>query len=537
MTTAMEGIFAHIEQMRRETSRDMAAEHKAELGQFFTPAPIAQAMAAMLECREPVVSLLDAGAGAGALFAAAVTALCRRPESPRAIHVTAYEVDPGLMDCLFQTAALCRAECERAGVTFTAEISCADFLESAASLLGGSLFGPPASRLYHCAILNPPYRKIHTASRHRKWLRRIGVETSNLYTGFLAAAMRLLAPGGEMVAITPRSFCNGPYFKTFRQELLQTMTLRRLHVYDSRQEAFSKDDVLQENIIFRAVKGVQDAGNVVLSRSDGPRAPQVSVREAPYAQVVRPGDPEAFIHIAPEEQDRETARRIMRLPCALSDLGLEVSTGRVVDFRAREWLRPQPELGAAPLLYPTHLRDGGIRWPKANFKKPNALMVSEATQALLVPNENYVLVKRFSSKEQARRVSATVYEAGAAPGPAVGFENHLNYFHAHGCGLDLPLARGLAAFLNSTRVDAYFRQFSGHTQVNATDLRSLKYPTARQLRVLGQQAPRPLPQEELDVLIEVELRDTEVPVAEAPSHLIHFNGDQFLSPHQTKSHT
>ena len=47
------------------------------------------------------------------------------------------------------------------------------------------------------------------------------------------------------------------------------------------------------------------------------------------------------------------------------------------------------------------------------------------------------------------------------------------------------VARGLAAFLNSSVVDLFFRQFSGHTQVNATDLRSLTYPTTGQLESLG----------------------------------------------------
>ena len=58
-------------------------------------------------------------------------------------------------------------------------------------------------------------------------------------------------------------------------------------------------------------------------------------------------------------------------------------------------------------------------------------------------------------------------------GKRAGFENHLNYFHENGEGLPLDLAKGLAAFLNSDAVDQYFRIFSGHTQVNATDLRNL----------------------------------------------------------------
>ena len=43
-------------------------------------------------------------------------------------------------------------------------------------------------------------------------------------------------------------------------------------------------------------------------------------------------------------------------------------------------------------------------------------------------------------------------------------------------------------YLNSTVVDSYFRQFSGHTQVNATDLRGLRYPSRGQLYKLAESA-------------------------------------------------
>ncbi len=58
----------------------------------------------------------------------------------------------------------------------------------------------------------------------------------------------------------------------------------------------------------------------------------------------------------------------------------------------------------------------------------------------------------------------------------LGFENHLNVFHEDKHGLPETLAYGLAVFLNTTAVDENFRRFNGHTQVNATDLRLMKYP-------------------------------------------------------------
>ena len=114
-------------------------------------------------------------------------------------------------------------------------------------------------------------------------------------------------------------------------------------------------------------------------------------------------------------------------------------------------------------------------------------------------------MRRFSAKEERRRVVAAIYDADRVSPLPVGFENHLNYFHQSSTGLPMVAAKGLAAFLNSTLVDTYVRQFNGHTQVNATDLRSLSYPTMHELEALGAQVGEEFPsQSELDRLIDVQ---------------------------------
>jgi len=81
----------------------------------------------------------------------------------------------------------------------------------------------------------------------------------------------------------------------------------------------------------------------------------------------------------------------------------------------------------------------------------------------------------------------------------VAFENHLNVFHVSGHGLDEDLAKGIAVWLNSSVIDKFFRTFSGHTQVNATDLRTLRFPTAAALRDLGRSSV--MSQVEVDSLV------------------------------------
>ncbi len=95
----------------------------------------------------------------------------------------------------------------------------------------------------------------------------------------------------------------------------------------------------------------------------------------------------------------------------------------------------------------------------------------------------------FFSKEEKRRIVASVVNpASFAGATALGFENHLNVFHWGREGLPEDIARGLAVFLNSTAIDEFFRRFNGHTQVNATDLKLMKYPSRAILCALGKWA-------------------------------------------------
>jgi adenine-specific DNA-methyltransferase len=493
--------LAIAEEARRDQSGALDRVRRSQLGQFFTPPSTARLMASTSSHRRERLRLLDAGAGVGALTAAWVNEICSRSVRPKEIILTSYELDEALVPALRQTLTACEEACAAVGIRCKWEVRATDFIESAVDMLDAGLFQTEPAK-FDVVILNPPYKKFRSESRTRQLLRRLNIETSNLYTAFLALAVMLLDKGGELIAITPRSFCNGPYFRPFRKHFLQNVNLTRLHVFESRDHAFRDDDVLQENLILHAVKGMPQQALVSISESHTPDEPTERRRSVPFERVVRPNDSESFIHLVPDENGHALAERMETLPCTLEALGLAVSTGRVVDFRARRWLRAETSSETVPLIYPTHFENGLVRWPKANYKKPNAILYNAESATLMVPAGVYVLVRRFSAKEERRRLVAAIFDPEYVPCNVVGFENHVNYFHERGAPLDRTLAWGLSMFLNCTPLDTYFRQFNGHTQVNATDLRSLRYPTRAALTEMGRR-PRDLlpPQNVLDTLV------------------------------------
>lgn len=471
--------LALIDDIRLEANTKLNPSNKSILGQFMTPASIAQFMASLLT-ENNNVELMDCGAGIGTLTIAAAKKL------KNINSIEQWEIDPIMREYLENsTKAL--------GLPF--KIHNEDFIEDAVK----NILNSAGTRFTH-AIINPPYKKINSNSAHRKLLRTVGIETVNLYTAFLALTILLMKDDGQIVAIIPRSFCNGTYYKPFREFIMKHCAIAHIHLFESRVSAFKDDAVLQENIIIKLIKGGSVA-KVEVSSSEDNHFTNFKQFEFEPNDILSCNDPERFIRIPTSDLHLEFGESKL-FEHTLGDLGLQVSTGPVVDFRSRQYLLSVPTEHSIPMPYPHHFSDGKIEYPKAHKKYPNAMVYDESIKKQFWPAGYYVLIKRFSSKEERRRIVAFFIEPDSFKSDLIAFENGWNVLHIAKNGIEKMVASGLTCFLNSTEVDNYFRVFSGHTQVNATDLRNMKFPSFATLAEIGQIYKSSMNQSEIDVVVE-----------------------------------
>jgi len=433
------------------------------------------------------ITLLEPGCGVGNLVSSFVDR--RNEKSPsHKLDIDLYEIEEVVFPYLEETMT----RIEESNPSTSVNLNRSDFIVDSCTNLSSPLFGTSTDRYSH-VIMNPPYKKINSKSEHRRMLSNIGFETVNLYTSFVLLSISQMRDGGEIVMIIPRSFCNGPYYKSFREYLFENIDIRQIHIFNSRNGVFFDDDILQENIILYGVKS-RDQNNVIVSSSDTSdfrlndegkyvtEGYDESLVE--FDTLVDPSDNEKFLHIVTSPIDFLVRKRMVGFTSSLSDLDLMVSTGPVVSFRMREDLHEESSNENNPLLYPSNLRNWSIDFP-GDSRKPNFISRSERSKGYLWKNDGYfLLVKRFSSKEEKRRISCTIYD-GSLPGEYIGFDNKLNVFHRNKKGLDQEVVFGLFTYLNSTLLDNYYRHFGGHTQVNSTDLRNIGYPSINQLKQIG----------------------------------------------------
>ena len=469
---------------------DTAEPHRRQLGQFFTPVSVARFMAALVHPARSVRRLLDPGAGTGILACALCEALPANAGGP--VHVDAYEVDDVLAPLCTASLSYAREFVAKRGVTLSFTVHRSDFVTGNARLLSPGLFDAEPSGFYDVAIANPPYFKLQKDDPRARATASVVHGQPNIYALFLALMARLLVDQGAMVTITPRSFTTGDYFRRFREDLFRQVIPEAVHLFHSRKDAFRRDAVLQENVILKCRKRrPSPSAAVVISTSHGASdLDRPTRRRVGLASVVDLNSSALTVHIPADDADDEVAGFVRSWPLNLHRLGLEVSTGPVVAFRANRFLRSEARRGEihVPLLWLQHIRPMIVSWPLRTCTKPQHIHNCPESRRLLVPNATYVLLRRFTAKEERRRLTATPLGRAELPGSWIGLENHLNYVHRPGgSGLDDDEAIGLAALLGTALLDRYVRISSGTTQVNAAELRRLPLPEQTHLVELGRQ--------------------------------------------------
>lgn len=432
------------------------------------------------------IRILDPGAGLG-ILTAAVCDRIRSLKAPRRVNVTVFETDPLLWSPLEENLRTCQRELRQAGHEMDYELHREDFIAAAAPLFSGPcLFDESGlGGGFTTVIMNPPYFKVRRESPHARLLDSIIHGQPNAYAFFMALGAVLLTRDGELLAITPRSFCNGLYFRAFRQWLLDRLPLRHLHLFESRTDVFRDADVLQESVITRWSVHPTDDERITVSSSVGKElGPETGSTVCRAGEIVDKSDRQWTIRIPVSEEDRGALKTVEGLPTRFSETGLRISTGPVVAFRATEFLVDEAQrAGSVPLLWPHNVRPFSVQWPLHRRNKPESIAHCDASRKLLIQTRNCVVLKRFSSKEERRRLTAGCLLRSCFETEWLGLENHLNYVYHETRELTEEEVFGIAAVFNSRLFDQYFRIISGNTQINATEIRGLPFPS---LVVLGE---------------------------------------------------
>ena len=466
-----------------------------EHGQFLTPPNTAHYMAKRLGQIHSDATIIEPAIGSGVLACAVIEKLIKENQ-PTEIWLDAYETDEELCDVARDVLTLASKKAEQRGIKIHWQVFQEDFVLACLPEHQPSLFGREQSRrkTYDFVISNPPYFKLNAEDKRVKAIAGQINGHTNIYTIFIALSTKLLVSKGKACFIVPRSFCSGVYFSEFRRDLLRDVTPLAIHVFQSRNDVFKGDKVLQENVIFSFEKLSKPkeqrywAGsiNISISKDDSELKENVINRQVSFQHFLNDRDGQVFFRLPTGIHDEQILDAVDHWDGTLEKYGWQVSTGRVVPFRAEHLLKEKLTIGngTVPLLWMQNVKPYYVEYPLNQFDKPQAISTQDAE--LLVPNSNYVLLRRFSSKEDRRRLISAPLIGKDFNFEQIGFENHLNFIYSRRSVLLPSEALGLSALFNSAIVDRYFRIVNGNTQVNAAELRILSLPPVEVIRSIGE---------------------------------------------------
>ncbi|WP_294243710.1 Eco57I restriction-modification methylase domain-containing protein [uncultured Chryseobacterium sp.] len=481
------GVYA--DRLGNYYSNLVTTTHKKRNGQYFTPLNLANFIADFNQVKKKKVKLLDPGCGIGILSTILIQKLVLE-QNVNDIDLIAFENDPDIFTLTEANYEYLTKWLSKKNISFSYQLLKNDFILYNSSVLEGQKISSPE---FDIIISNPPYFKLSKDDIRKEVAKSVIYGQSNIYIIFMAISARLLKSNGQLIFIIPRSFCSGSYFRLFREEFLKYVNLNAIHIFDSRDKAFKKDNVLQENIILSASRNEKLSDyHVLLSSSiDLSDISKAFSKSYLISTLIDFNSEQKIIHIPLTNNDNEIIKLFKSWNGSLKKYGFEVSTGPIVDFRSTDLIKFVEDNSTIPLIWLHNVYQMQILWPNYKIKgKPKGqyLIDNELTQKRLFNKGNLILIRRFSSKDDLKRiVAAPITKDFFNNFGKIGIENHLNYVYSKTNTLSIFQTYGIAAILNSKILDLYFRTFNGNINVSATELKNLPLPALKIIEEIGRE--------------------------------------------------
>lgn len=476
----------YAEKIGLEYSNLTSNEHKKGSGQFFTSKEISDFMGDLAQAKSDKISILDPGCGTAILSCSLIEKLTEK-HSIKEIYLSLFETDEKLIEETEKVISVLKNWLQNKGVKLYTKIEQTDFILFNSDVFSNtSLFTNDAVQKYDYIISNPPYFKISKSDKRVQIASELVYGQPNLYSLFMGVSAKLLKANGELIFITPRSFAAGNYFKAFRDSFFKNVSISNIHIFESRKKMFKNDDVLQENIIIRATK--EKSLTVRISVTECAKdlnQPQIYIYKS--EDLIDSNSKESILFIPSNSVEAKTIKVFRQWQNTLNDYNIQISTGPVVAFRCKGFLVSELDTKAslAPLFWLHNIKDMELVYPLRKGTKQSYILDSEDSRKLLLKNKNYVLIRRFSSKDDKSRLVCCPYFAANYKYERIGIENHINYIYRPYGELSGEEIWGISALFSSKLFDTYFRTFNGNTQVGASELKQIKMPPLEKIIMIG----------------------------------------------------
>lgn len=473
-------------------------KERKKYGQFFTSKETARFMAGLYDvpAGKNCITVLDAGAGTGILSCAFIER-AENFDHISEIKLTCYENDRNVLGLLRKNLDYCK---ENSSKKIEYTIKTENYITSQDQDFNHMITGNQNPVKYDFVIGNPPYMKISKDAPEANVMRSICYGTPNMYFIFAAMGLFNLKDDGEMVYIIPRSWTSGTYFTRFREYFLTEGRLEHIHLFVSRDKVFDREEVLQETMIIKIRKSRKTPERIKITSSESCKDFDVPTSLfVPYDLVV--SQKNYYVYLVTDKKEIEVLNRLHKFGRTLPDIGMKMKTGLTVDFRNRNVLRDEDENGVIPLFYSQHIKYGEVHFP---INKEHEYLLTNQ-DGLMQDNKNYLFIKRFTAKEEPRRLQCGIYLAKNYPQyKKISTQNKLNFIDGSSENMSECMVYGLYVLFNSTLYDKYYRILNGSTQVNSTEMNSVPVPEKKFIQEMGRKLmkTKDLSEKNCDLILE-----------------------------------